>query len=230
MQEVTSSTDRQNGGLIRIGGVAVVLALSLHMFLNGVLKKFPPENPSLAELQAYLSAEAGTWAVVHGLKYLALVGLVLFAAGVYARTSRTGGALDGGWGVVGLLGTAIHVTNAMVANGIEVLAFYDFARLSEEPNLFWLLFYVVRVLFTAEIVAWGLVIFGFSMAGYQSVRLPRWITALGFVSAAACLISGVFIVSVLTDGWATTVMNLAAMSGLAWFASVGVFMLLRGES
>lgn len=230
MQEVTSSTDRQNGGLIRVGGVAVVLALSLHMFLNGVLKKFPPENPSLAELQAYLSAEAGTWAVVHGLKYLALVGLVLFAAGVYARTSRTGGALDGGWGVVGLLGTAIHVTNAMVANGIEVLAFYDFARLSEEPNLFWLLFYVVRVLFTAEIVAWGLVIFGFSMAGYQSVRLPRWITALGFVSAAACLISGVFIVSVLTDGWATTVMNLAAMSGLAWFASVGVFMLLRGES
>lgn len=230
MQEVTSSTDRRDGGLIRIGGVAVVLALSLHMFLNGVLKKFPPENPSLAELQAYLSAEAGTWAVVHGLKYLALVGLVLFAAGVYARTSRTGGALDGGWGVVGLLGTAIHVTNAMVANGIEVLAFYDFARLSEEPNLFWLLFYVVRVLFTAEIVAWGLVIFGFSMAGYQSVRLPRWITALGFVSAAACLISGVFIVSVLTDGWATTVMNLAAMSGLAWFASVGVFMLLRGES
>lgn len=230
MQEVTSSTDRQNGGLIRIGGVAVVLALSLHMFLNGVLKKFPPENPSLAELQAYLSAEAGTWAVVHGLKYLALVGLVLFAAGVYARTSRTGGALDGGWGVVGLLGTAIHVTNAMVANGIEVLAFYDFARLSEEPNLFWLLFYVVRVLFTAEIVAWGLVIFGFSMAGYQSVRLPRWITALGFVSAAACLISGVFIVSVLTEGWATMVMNLAAMSGLAWFASVGVFMLLRGES
>jgi hypothetical protein len=183
------------------------------------------------ELQAYLSAEAGTWAIVHGLKYLALVGLVLFAAGVYARTSRTGGGvLDGGWGVVGLLGTAIHVTNAMVANGIEVLAFYDFARLSEEPNLFWLLFYVVRVLFTAEIVAWGLVIFGFSMAGYQSARLPRWITALGFVSAAACMTSGVFIVSVLTEGWATTIMNVAALSGLAWFASVGIFMLLRGES
>jgi hypothetical protein len=230
MQEVTPPTVEQNGGLIRLGGLAVVLSLSLHMYLNGALKQFPPENPSLAELQAYLSAEAGTWAIVHGLKYLALVGLVLFAAGVFARTSRGRGVLDGGWGVVGLLGTAIHVTNAMVANGIEVLAFYDFARLSEDPNLFWLLFYVVRVLFTAEIVAWGLVIFGFSMAGYKSSRIPRWISALGFLSAAACMISGVFIVSVLTEGWATTVMDVAGLSGLAWFASVGVFLLLRGES
>ena len=88
MQEVTSSTVQKNGGLIRVGGAAVVLALSLHMFLNGVLKQFPPENPSLAELQAYLSAEASTWAIVHGLRYLALVGLVLFAAGVPCAKSN----------------------------------------------------------------------------------------------------------------------------------------------
>lgn len=223
-------TGSANGGLIRIGGVAVVLALSIHVFVNGVLKEFPPEDPSLLELQAYLAAEAGTWAIVHGLKYLALVGLVLFSAGVYSRTCRIRGGLGAGWGVVGLLGTAIHVTNAMVANGIEILAFYDFSRLSEEPSLFWLAFYMVRVLFTAEIVAWGVVIFGFSMAGFQSATLPRWITFLGFVCSGACMVAGVFVVSVLTEGWASMLMDVAALTGLAWFASVGVFMMIRGDS
>ena len=230
MQDEATTQTTENNGLIRLGGVAVVLSLAIHMFVNGMLKEFPPQNPSLAELKSYLSAEASTWAMVHGLKYLALVGLVLFAAGAYARTCRSRGALIAGWGVVGLLGTAIHVTNAMIANGIEVLAFYDFSRLSEQANLFWLLFYVVRTLFTAEVVAWGLVIFGFSMAGFQTRRIPRWIAALGFFSSAACVSSGVFIVSILTEGWALALIDAATLSGLAWFASIGIFMMLRGDA
>lgn len=230
MQEIAQTNRKENSSLIRLGGVAVLLALAIHLIVNGVVKQFPPENPSLAELQTYLSAEVGTWAVVHGLKYLALVGLVFFAAAAYARTCRTSGDVSAGWGVVGLLGTAIHVTNALIANGIEVMAFYDFSRLSEEANLFWLLFYTVRVLFTAEIVAWGIVIFGFSMAGFQTATIPRWLTALGFFSAITCLGSGVFVYSILTQGWAEILINIASLTGLAWFASTGVFMLLRGAS
>ena len=89
---------------------------------------------------------------------------------------------------------------------------------------------MVRVLFTAEIVAWGVVIFGFSMAGSQSATLPRWITLFGFVSAVACMISGVSVVSVLNDGWAVVPMNIASLMGLVWFASAGVFMMRRGDS
>lgn len=230
MDETTQSTGRQEDRLIRIGGLAVLVALAIHIFVNGFLKKFPPENPSLPELKDYLTVEASTWAIVHGLKYLALVGLVVFAAAVYSRTCRSRRALGAGWGVVGLLGTAIHVTNAMIANGIEIMAFYDFTLLSEEASLFWLLFRTVRVLFTAEIVAWGVVIFGFSMAGFQSSTLPRWISSLGFFSATACMVSGVFVVSVLTEGWATILIEVAALTGLAWFACVGIYMLMRGES
>ena len=230
MHEATPATGRQNDGLIRIGGLAVLVALALHIFVNSVLKQFPPESPSLAELQAYLSAEAGTWSIVHGLRYVALAGLVLFAAGLYARTCRIRGVTTSGWGIVGLLGSAIHVTHAMVANGVEILAFYDFGRLSEDPKLFWLVFYAARVLFTAEIAAWALVIIGFSMAAFQSSTLPKWLTTLGFFSAAACMASGAFVISILTGGWAAMLMNLATLTGLAWFASVGVYMLLRGES
>jgi hypothetical protein len=230
MHETTTSTKQQNGGLIRLGGLTVILGLLIHIILNGAIKKFPPQSPSLIELQAYLSAEANTWAIVHGLKYVALVGLVFFAAGLFTRTCCTHRRQAVGWGILGLLGSAIHVTNAMIANGIEILAFFDFDRLSEDPTLFWLLFHLARVLFTAEIVAWGLVIFGFSMAGSKSVTLPKWITGLGFFSAALCLVSVVFVVSVLTDGWATMLMDVAAVTGLVWFASVGVYMMMRGSS
>ncbi len=230
MHKTTQTTEQQNGGLIRFGGLAVILGLLLHIILNGAIKQFPPQSPSLVELQAYLSAEANTWAIVHGLKYVALVGLVFFAAGLFTRTCCTHRKQAVGWGILGLLGSAIHVTNAMIANGIEVLAFFDFNRLSEDPTLFWLLFHLARVLFTAEIVAWGLVIFGFSMAGSKSATLPKWITGLGLLSAAACLVSVVFIVSVLTNGWATILMDIAALTGLAWFASVGIYMMMRGST
>jgi hypothetical protein len=225
METVTSETRKSE--LIRLGGIAVLLALAIHIWVNGFLKTFPPADPSAAELEAYLAAEAGTWAVVHGLKYVALVGLVLFSAGVYARTCGTQGR---DWGVVGLLGAAIHVTNALIANGIEILAFYDFARLSGDESLFWLLFYMVRVLFTAEIVAWGVFIFGFSMAGFRSGRLPLWIDILGFAGAGTCMLAGAFVVSVLREGWASPIIDVASVAGLVWFASVGVFLMLRGNS
>ena len=44
------------------------------------------------------------------------------------------------------------------------------------------------------------------------------------------MVSGVFVVSILTEGWATVLIEVAALTGLAWFACVGVYMLMRGES
>lgn len=216
--------ETRHDGLVRIGGISVVLALGIHMYVNGALKRFPPEDATPAELARYFPEEASTWAVVHGLKYLALVGLVLFAAAAFTRTRRHP------WGVVGLLGAGIHVTNALIANGIEVLAFYDYSLLSEDPKLFWLLFWVVRTLFTAEIVAWGVFIFGFSMAGLSTRRLPLPISILGLANAAACMVCGVFLVSILVGGRAAPLMDAAAMSGLLWFTSTGVYFAWRGDA
>jgi hypothetical protein len=46
-------------GLIRLGGLAIIAGLAIHIVLNSVLKEFPPENPTVTELQSYLSNEAG---------------------------------------------------------------------------------------------------------------------------------------------------------------------------
>jgi hypothetical protein len=222
--------EQGQAGLIRLGGLAIIAGLAIHIVLNSVIKEFPPETPTVSELQSYLSNEAGMWAIVHGFRYVAFACIVLFAAGLFSRTCCTGTVQTTGWGVVGLLGAAIFVTNGVITNGIEMLAFLNSDLLSNNQELFWLLFRLTRVLFTAEVVTWSFLILGFSIAGWRSTTIPMWLTLLGLSNVAAGMLSGVFIVSVVTDGWATILIDVAALTGLSWFACTGVYMLIRGES
>jgi len=219
-----------HSGFIRFGGVAILFGFLIHIVANGVLKQFPPENPTLEQLKDYLSEEASSWALVHGLRYVAFVCIAFFAAALFMRTCRTWSSPSTGWGLVGLLGAALHVTTGTITNGIEVLAFMDFGRLSEDPKLFWLIFYLTRVLFTGEIVAWGLLIGGFSAAGWESSTLPRWLTILGLLSAIGTLACGVFIVSILNDGRAVPLVEVASLGCLAWFLITGVLLAFQGAA
>lgn len=219
-----------HAGLIRLGGFTILLGLAIHVVLNTVLKEFPPEDPTASELQAYLSNEASTWAIVHGFRYVAFACIVLFAAGLFSRTCCTRTIQPTGWGVVGLLGTALFVTNGVITNGIEILAFLDIDLLARQQELFWLLFRLTRVLFTAEVVTWSILILGFSIAGWLSATIPKWLGVLGLLNVVAGMLTGVFIVSIVTAGWATIFADVAALTGLAWFACSGVYMLIRGAS
>jgi hypothetical protein len=231
VKTAVEKTDGQgHAGLIRLGGLAIVLGLTIHIILNMVLKEFPPEDPTVAELKVYLSKEAATWAIVHGFRYVAFACILLFAAGLFARTCCTRAVQTSGWGVVGLLGTAVWVTTGMITNGIETLAFLNLDLISNQQALFWLLFRLTRMLFTGEVVAWSFVILGFSIAGWRSTTIPKWLAILGFLQVTAGMLSGVFIVSVISEGWATPLVEVAAITGMAWFTCTGVYMLLRGES
>lgn len=224
----TDGNGRCQAGIIRVGGFAILFGLAIHIYVNSFVKQFPPENPSLVELQQYLSDQADSWAIVHGLRYVAFVCIALFGAGLFVRTSGPRTIYPNGWGVVGLLGCAMMLSNALITNGIEILAFFDFNRLGEDPRLFWLLFQITRVLFTAEIVTWAILILGFSMAGWSSSMLPKWLAGFGLLSATAGILTGVFIVSILNDGWAVILIDVASLTGLAWFLCAGVYMLLKG--
>ncbi|MGI9628021.1 MAG: hypothetical protein ACR2QM_14380 [Longimicrobiales bacterium] len=212
---------------IRLGGLAILLGLGLHIALNGFIKQFPEGVESAAELRAYLEAQASAWTLINGLRYIAFACIALFAAALFQRTCPRGAENARGWGVFGLLGAAIFVTNGMITNGIEALTYLNGGPASQSPEQFWVLFHLTRTLFTAELAMWSILILGFSAAGWSSASLPRWVSGLGFIQAALGLLSGVFLVSVMTDGWATTLADGAAFAGLAWFTTVGALMLLN---
>lgn len=215
--------------LIRIGGVAVLVGLVIHIVANVFLKEFPPADPSLAELRTYLAAEAEAWKIVHGMRYLAVACLALFLAAIFVRTHFAANA--GGWEYVGLIGGILQLSNLFITNGIETFAFLDFGLQGERPELFWSVFHTTRVLFTAEIVAWSILIFGFSIAGWRSGKVPKAVATLGYVASALGLVSGVFIGTVMTTGgWPAMTLEIAALSSLLWFLCIGVQMSIRGAS
>lgn len=135
-----------------------------------------------------------------------------------------------GWGIVGLLGATMMLANALITNGVETFVFLNDDPVSANPELFRLLFGLTRVLWTAEMIAWGVMILGFSVAGLFSSTLPKWLGAFGLLASTLLVLSSVFVVSVMSDGWAVTVIDLGALSGLAWFTCTGVFLLWKGSS
>jgi hypothetical protein len=92
------------------------------------------------------------------------------------------------------------------------------------------LYRLTRILFTAEVVTWSVLILGFSVAGWRSATIPRWLSALGFLQVSAGMLSGVFITSALAGEWASIPLDVASLAGLLWFMSAGVYLLVRGDS
>jgi hypothetical protein len=227
---VTDSDTNDHVGLIRLGGIAMLVGFLIHATANWALKVFPPENPTLTELQTYLSDEAGNWAIVHGIRYVAMVCIVLFVSGLFVRTCCTRSTSTTGWGIVGLMGAGMMVVNLLITNGIETLIFMDFDRLSQQADTFFTLFYLTRTLFTAEIVAWAVLYLGFGVAGLLSATLPKWIAWLGFFAAANGILTGVFIVPIMNEEWPGIFVALATLPGTIWFVSVSAYMVWRGSS
>ena len=227
IKESTIENKKKHSVLVRIGGLAILFAIIIHIILNITLKTFPSTDFTLTELQSYLTDESGTWALVHGMRYVAIACIAIFSAGLFEKTCNNYSRKAIGWGVVGLIGTALWLSNLMITNGIEILAFYDFHRISEQESLFWLLFNLTRVLFNAEIASWALFFLGFSMAGWISNTLSKWIVVLGLLGSLFCMLSAIFIVSILNDGWAVIFTYIAAFIGLVWQVSISVIMMKK---
>jgi hypothetical protein len=208
----------------------LLVGFAIHIIANAVIKRMPPEDPSLDQLRAYLAAEVDSWALVHGVRYVAIVSIAVFAAALFARTCCSRASRPVGWGVIGLLGATMWLANLLITNGIETFVFLDPEIVSANADVFWAFFNATRVLFTAEIVAWAVLIGGFCAAGWLSATLPKWLSAFGVVPAVLGVLSGVFVVSILEDGWATWLIDVGSLCGLAWFFCAGVYLLLRGES
>lgn len=227
MDATTPEATTRRTILVPLGGLAVLAGMVIHIVANAVVKQFPPEGAAGEQLRNYLEDEFANWGVVHGLRYLAIACIALFAGALFARTARPSSM---GWSIVGLLGAAMLLVNLLITNGIETYVFFDVAAMSANDALFWALFSLTRVLFTAEVCAWAILIGGFSAAGLASRTLPKWLAALGLAHAACGIASAALIVHILADGPGAFLIDAAAFTGLAWFTCAGVYLILRGLS
>jgi hypothetical protein len=213
---------------VRVGGLLGLLMVVLAFIVNFIFIKPPVDGAvALTELKSYISEQAGRMAVANGMRNLIFFCVPFWAAALFTFTRRNEPLASNPWGMVGLLGAVAVMAMGTIANGIQTVIFLNYGGVSEQRDIFLALWAVTRVLFTVAPVASAAMVSGFSLAGWRSGALPKWLIALGLIFAAATIIACVGIVSAMTGGWAAKVMSMFIPLSLVWMLSTSVMMVRR---
>ena len=209
-----------NTTLIRLGGGAGFLVFGLHILINSVLIE---PLPASGEFETYLGGTLGATAIGHGLRYLAFFVLAFFAVGMYLLS---GGGKASGWAILGLLGGALQFAIAVVANTFQTAAVLYSADLADRPDQVTLLWNLGRALFRVEPTFAGLMFLGFTIAGWRSRTIPRWMAIPALLMVAVNLVVAVLLAWVLTHDSAEILLWARTVLGMIWFISA-CFLLVR---
>ena len=223
-----TSDDSRDAVIVRVAGLLGFLMVGIALVVNLVLFDSPTEGAAaLAEPKTYISDQAGRMAIANGLRNLVFFCIPFWAAGLYTFTRCSPTLASNPWGIVGLLGAVAVATVGTITNGVQTATFLNYGGISEQRDTFLLLWSVTDVLFAAAQVFTAVWAAGFSLAGWRSGAMPRWLVGLGLITAAATLLTCVGIVSVMTGGWAQKVQLVSLPLTLVWILSASVLMVRR---
>ncbi len=227
----TKSDEIREAMFVRIGGLLGFLLLGIILVINFVLLEPPAGGGAApAEPKSYIVEHAGRMAIANGLRNLMFFCLLFWAAGLYTFTRRGATLATNAWGLLGLLGAAAAATMGIIANGVETVIFLNYGGVSEQRDVFLLLWSVTGVLYVVPQVGTAAMAAGFSLAGWRSGALPRWLVAVGLLVTAASLLTCVGIVSVMTGGWAGMAQSVGVLLTLVWMLSISVLMVRRASA
>jgi hypothetical protein len=217
--------------VVRLGGLANLLILVLVVVVNFVLtpkRSLLSANARPEEIASFFSAHADQMGLANGLRNLVFFLLPIFAVGLYtliARTAETAAAKA--WATMALVASAAVMAVGTVNNGVETAAFVKLSVFAEHPELRRLLWSLSGVVFTAVRLVWAAINTGFSIGGWLSGALPRWLCIVGLLSAVSSLVSAVGIASLLAGGWPNYTEALVPPTVLIFNLGVSIQMLRR---
>jgi hypothetical protein len=222
---------RASTDFVRIGAVAGILVFILGFGLNFFLE--PPNGPSydatVADVEAVVAAYGGRLALGNSLRYVVYFLLLIFAVGLYDWVARRHGAVATGWGMVGVLAAAATGAIGTVANGALTIGLWRMPSLADEPQAFTVIWGLSSVLFNTVMWAWALMLIGFSLAGWYSEVMGRWLSVLGVFGGIAALLTAAGVGSVLNGGWMTGPWSVSLAVFPVWVLATSVRMLRRGR-
>lgn len=155
---------------------------------------YPEPSSSAAQLVAYYTANAGT-ATAQSVGSAILFSLItVFAAGLWASLRVADRSRGEAWAVVGLLGATATSATYVVAAALTLALARRAATLGGEDAVVYALWDTQGAVYALGGVFLALYVGGFSLAGQRAHQLPRWLSALGYLTAGLLLlgISGPF--------------------------------------
>ena len=209
--------------VVRLGGLAGLLIIALILVVNFVLTpQASVRDAQPEEIAAFFSAHAGSMAFANGLRNLGLFLLPLWAVGLYSLIAHTADSAAKSWARMGVVASAALMALGTVNNLIQTAAFLELSIFSEHPELRTLLWSLSGVGFGgASRLVLGAFCAGFSIAGWQSGALPRWLCIVGLLSALSSLVTAVAIAALLAGGWPVYI-DLAVVIPTTLIFQVGV--------
>ena len=203
-------------------GLAAVLILVVSDFAIYQAWNWPEPTATADEIGDWVADNTGRLRAGNGivLAYLPLFGV--FFAGVYTMLrSRT----LGGWLLVGLIGSVVVLSTAVVGSAVSAALFWRAELLSDEPQVSVALWSVNHAVFLALAVGYVLCFVGFGVAGRQSGQIPLWIAVVGYASAILGSTSILFIAETLDLGWSEFSEFLTFVLAMIWWASVSIVLI-----
>jgi hypothetical protein len=228
-QEITP----RDAWVVRLGGLVNLLILALVVVVNFVLtpkRSLLPENARPEEIASFFSAHADQMALANGLRNLVLFLLPIFAVGLYTLIARTAETAAKAWATMALVASAAVMAVGTVNNGVETAAFVNLSVFAEHPELRRLLWSLSAVVFAAVRLVWAAINTGFSVGGWLSGALPRWLCIVGLLSAVSSLVSAVGIAPLLAGGWPNYTEVLVPPTILIFNLGVSIQMLRRAAA
>jgi hypothetical protein len=192
---------------VRFAGVAGLLVPVLATVINVVLLAPPPDPPGsldapVAEIAAYVVEKGEMLTLGHGLRYVAQVLGIIFAAGLYRLVQGPRDGAHRAWALVGLLSAFWVPALGMVAQSLEGVAVWQAPTLAGQSQLAVALWGVSTFLWNSILVPFSVLLLGFSLAGRGSGVFPAWLVALGLAAAAAGMLGAFVTAATAGDGWA----------------------------
>ena len=216
-------TTQRHAWVVRLGGLAGLFIIGLALVVNFVLiPQGPAGDAGPEEIAAFFSDQAASMALANGLRNLGLFLLPLWGVGLYSLIAHTADSAAKSWASMGVVASAALMALGTVNNLIQTAAFLELSIFSEHPELRTLLWSLSGVGFGgASRLVLGAFCAGFSIAGWQSGALPRWLCIVGLLSAASSLVTVVAIAELLAGGWPVYV-DLAVFAPTILIFQVGV--------
>lgn len=215
--------------VIRLGALFGLLGLLLSVVASFALT--PPPSPAgdarPEEIAAFFADHADSTGLGHGLRNLAFFLHAVFAVGLYTLIARTADPGAKAWGILALVASAAVLAVGTVNNGVATAAFVDLPVFAEHPELRLLLWDLSYVVFMAARLEWAGITTGFSIAGWQSGALPRWLCFVGLIAGFTALVTVVAIVQRIEGGWPGVFATANMPAQLVFYIGVCVQMLRR---
>ena len=209
--------------VVRLGGLAGLFIIALTLVVNFALTPpSPAGDADPEEVAVFFSDHSRSMALANGLRNLGLFLIPVWVVGLYSLSARTEDAAAKAWAMMGVVASGALMALGTVNNFIQTAAFVELPVFAEHPELRGLLLSLSYVGFGgASRLVLGAFCAGFSIAGWQSKTLPRWLCIVGLLSAAASVVTAVAIADLLAGGWSGYI-DLAVMIPAILIFQVGV--------